>query len=272
MNRFKDRLWGELMREHGADLAQMRRQVAKHSRRPRPRVLVGSTLGLAGVGTALALVLSAASSSPAFAVTRNHDGTVTVMIKRIDGISGANALLTALGVRARAVQVVAGCTIAPRLALPSARLITVQRGARGVPAGMGPVIQARFDPRRIPPGRTLVLPTLRVGHLIHIAPANWVHGAAPACLPPALPIPGRGCLLSTHAGGNSGNSGNSGPAPTTAVNGKSANHLIPVPPGNSGNSGNSATGTTGGARLVQVPANCHTWKRVTVKPGNSGNS
>ena len=55
MSKFKDRLWRELVREHGADLAQIRRPAAKHARRARPRVLAGTTLGLAGAGTALAL-------------------------------------------------------------------------------------------------------------------------------------------------------------------------------------------------------------------------
>ena len=56
-------------------------------------------LGLAGLGTALVLVLSAASTSPAFAVSRNHDGTVTISIKRSSGVAGANARLNQLGIR-----------------------------------------------------------------------------------------------------------------------------------------------------------------------------
>jgi hypothetical protein len=74
-----------------AHLERMTWPPDKRSRLTRPQLLVSSTVGLAGVGTALALALSAASSSPAFAVTRNADGTITVRITRIAGIAGANA-------------------------------------------------------------------------------------------------------------------------------------------------------------------------------------
>ncbi len=58
------------------------------------------TVGLAGEGATVALVLGAASTSPAFAVTRHHDRTVTVWVKRSDGIAGANTKLHQLGIRA----------------------------------------------------------------------------------------------------------------------------------------------------------------------------
>ncbi|MDQ6803515.1 MAG: hypothetical protein M3065_00815 [Actinomycetota bacterium] len=137
MSKFKDRLWRDLVREHGAELAQVKRAAAQRGRRARPRVLAGTTLGLAGVGITLAVVLSAASSSPAFAVTPNRDGTVQVVIQRLSGISGANTKTC--------------------------------------------LAQVRLDPRRIPADRMVVLPTVRAGHLIHIAPAHLVRGASPAC-------------------------------------------------------------------------------------------
>ena len=46
--------------------------------RARPRVLAGSTLGLAGVGAALVLALSGSAAPPAFAITRSGDGSVLV--------------------------------------------------------------------------------------------------------------------------------------------------------------------------------------------------
>ena len=76
MSKFKDRLWRELVRDHGKDLAQITRPEVKRSRRARPRVLAGTSLGLAGVRAAVVLAVGAASTSPAFAVTPNHDGTV----------------------------------------------------------------------------------------------------------------------------------------------------------------------------------------------------
>ena len=91
MSRFEDHLWREVERQHGPDLEPAGRPPARHSRLG-PRILAaGGILGVAGVGTAVALVLGAASASPAFAVTRNHDGTVTVWVKRSSGIAEANA-------------------------------------------------------------------------------------------------------------------------------------------------------------------------------------
>ena len=40
--------------------------------RARPRVLAGSTLGLAGVGAALVLALSGSAAAPAFAITKER--------------------------------------------------------------------------------------------------------------------------------------------------------------------------------------------------------
>ena len=102
MSKFTDHLWSDLVREHGPTL--------EHADRPepgrasgtgllrRPRVLAGSTLGLAGVGAALLLVLGAASSPPAYAVTTNGDGSVTVQINENSALPQANAKLTAMGI------------------------------------------------------------------------------------------------------------------------------------------------------------------------------
>ena len=88
MSKFEDRLWRELVRRHGADLAQMTRPGSKRAQRARPRLLAGTSVALAGVLSAVALVLSAASSPPAFAVNRNPDGTVTVAIHQISASRG----------------------------------------------------------------------------------------------------------------------------------------------------------------------------------------
>src|SRR5690242_13609024 len=101
MGKFEDRLWREVVRRHGADLAQMTRPPAKRARRAGPRLLAGTSVALAAAVAAVALVLSAASSPPAFAVSRNADGTYTVTLQRFAAIHGANAKLAGLGIRAR---------------------------------------------------------------------------------------------------------------------------------------------------------------------------
>lgn len=48
--------------------------------RVRPRVLAGGSLALAGVGAALVLVLGGSSAPPAFAITKEGDGSVLVTL------------------------------------------------------------------------------------------------------------------------------------------------------------------------------------------------
>ena len=178
MSKFEDHLWREFVREHGNALAQMSTPTAKRVWRG-PRLVAGISLGLAGVGVAVALVLGATATSPAFAVISNHDGTVTISIERASGIVGANARLHQLGVRAKVMQQVAG-------GLPlhvHGRPARTRRGPRthGAPARSrrvrsrtptGRSIRARFrlagpwrSPRPLRPGPTAatVAPAARCG-------------------------------------------------------------------------------------------------------------
>lgn len=71
-------------------------------RRTRPRLLLGATGALAALATAVTLLVSAtASPPPAFAVTRHHDGSVSVKINRRSGVAGANRKLAAMGIHER---------------------------------------------------------------------------------------------------------------------------------------------------------------------------
>lgn len=68
--------------------------------RLRPRTLAGGTLGLAGVGAALVIALSAggATAPPAFALTRHSDGSLTVNLDNPgQGLIGINRKLAAMG-------------------------------------------------------------------------------------------------------------------------------------------------------------------------------
>src|SRR5262249_49384916 len=173
----------ELVRDHGRDLAQIREKPVHGPRRTRLRVLLGTTAGLAGLGTILALLLGVASSSPAFAVTRNSDGTVTVWVARVGGLAGANARLAQLGVHAKAIQVTAGCAAAGRAG------VVKQRGGEVVGPGKVQklIVKARVDPERIPAGHTLVLSAARRGAVASVSPAHLVRGVAPPCFPGGAP-------------------------------------------------------------------------------------
>jgi hypothetical protein len=73
--------------------------VAMWTRRRRPRLLAGSSLGLAGIGATVLVALSgAAATSPAFAITRHDDGSVLVQLSRQEDIGQANQKLAAMGI------------------------------------------------------------------------------------------------------------------------------------------------------------------------------
>jgi hypothetical protein len=152
MTKFTDHLWSDLARQHGATLAHADRPGPGRARRPRPRVLAGSTLALAGVGAALALGLTAAASTPAFAVTKNGDGSVLVTISQNSALPGANAKLTAMGIHEQIqIQMASGaaaakgpvsCTPAPGVSNmpgPPVKVLVGKDGteviARGTTAG-----------------------------------------------------------------------------------------------------------------------------------------
>ena len=109
--------------------------------RARPRVLAGSTLGLAGVGAALVLALSGSAAPPAFAIARSGDGSVLVNINRLQSLPAANHKLTAMGIHeqitvymATGAAPVSGsvtCTPAPGASSPSGPPVKVLVGTDG---------------------------------------------------------------------------------------------------------------------------------------------
>jgi hypothetical protein len=97
MSKFTDHLWSDLVREHGPTLAHADRP--RQGRARRPRVLAGSTLGLAGVGAVLVLALGGSAAPPAFAITKQNDGSVLVHLGYLQNqnLRQVNDKLTAMG-------------------------------------------------------------------------------------------------------------------------------------------------------------------------------
>ncbi|HEY6524063.1 MAG TPA: hypothetical protein VIY10_09865 [Solirubrobacteraceae bacterium] len=97
MSKFTDHLWRDLVQEHGPTLAHADRPEAGRARRP--RILAGSTLGLAGVGAVLVLALGGSAAPPAFAITKQNDGSVLVKLNYLKDLNlpQVNDRLTALG-------------------------------------------------------------------------------------------------------------------------------------------------------------------------------
>ena len=144
MSKFTDHLWRDLVQEHGPTLAQVDRpEPGRAGGRllRRPRVLAGSTLGLAGVGAALVLALGGtAATTPAFAITTNNDGSVLVHLNYTtdQNLPQVDAKLASMGIHENVgIQMAAGpATVSgPVTCTPtggeSGRTVKVLVGANG---------------------------------------------------------------------------------------------------------------------------------------------
>jgi hypothetical protein len=146
---FEDNLWVAVVREHGDELE---RPVHRHRRATRAELLAGTTVGVAAVATTAALLLGASTSPPAFAVTRNPNGTVTVNLMKLSGISGANDKLAAMGVRA---QIVPPAKEAPKLVCPGGTAPTITLDPASIANPQGLVITpGQPSAREAPPVKT----------------------------------------------------------------------------------------------------------------------
>lgn len=161
MSRFEDRLWNELAEQHGALLAE----TPAHALAPpriRPRAVLGrrvpalaaAVLALAGALAAIVIGLGSHGAPAAYAVVSNPDGTVTVTITELAGVTGADAKLRSLGLPVRVVREGAGCPTDPG-EFPRARLGPEQEHEIAVPSG--PEGSLVIAPSKIPPGDTVVI-------------------------------------------------------------------------------------------------------------------
>lgn len=131
MSNFEDQLWSQLVRERGEQMRAAPRATAalassvtatrpateRAPRLRRPALLTGSAFGIAGLATAGVFALT--SASPAFAVTKNPDGTVAISLSDISDLSALNQKLAQDGVAVTAVPITASCTAAAALTNPS---------------------------------------------------------------------------------------------------------------------------------------------------------
>jgi hypothetical protein len=171
MSTFEDRLWSQLVREHG-DQMHLPTRTAQASRR-RPGLITGTALAAAGAGAAIVLAIGAGTSAPpAYAVTTNGDGSITVTLRDISAITGLNAELARDGLRAKAIPLTAGC---PTRGFPNA-----------MPAGTNPsTYTITIVPADIPAGDTAIVAASQTSSgEVQLAQGAW-------------PSPGPSCLNST---------------------------------------------------------------------------
>src|SRR5215470_6379881 len=110
MTNFSDQLFTDLMQEHGPALqtAELMTATSRRHQLRRGAWLAGGAGALA-VGITASLAAFGGTASEAYAVTPHSDGTVTVTISELSGVTGANATLRRLGLRVVLVPVKPGC-------------------------------------------------------------------------------------------------------------------------------------------------------------------
>jgi hypothetical protein len=207
MSSFENRLWSELARAHGHELAQTAPYSQPGRRRLRPRLVIAASTALAAAALAVTLAATVSKPVPAYAVRLNSDGSVTLRLDAPAAASAANARLSGLGVRARVVVRESGCVVKGATALfgrgavkqgerqrvrailsaESAVLAALARTGAQTRAG---ALAVRIRPDAIPPGDTLVLTVRAVdgGHGRHRShaigmSAGLYRDPAPRCLP-----------------------------------------------------------------------------------------
>ena len=241
MTRFDDNLWREVERRYGSELSGADGPLSSGPRRRLP-MIAGASLGVAGASAAAVVVLGAANSPPAFAVTTHRDGSVSLVIRRIDGIPGANRRLAQLGIHVRAVQVDAHCQAA---VTPALRHVTVAGVTRYRHAGwIGSVeggVKARIRPQQIARDHTLVIAAVPSKGQVRLVRGRAVRGAIPVCLPPVA-------WVRSTAGGSQRQTVFCGPMPPR--------HRVVVTPGTDTTATNETTSTapTTGTGTATRPA------------------
>jgi hypothetical protein len=149
--------------------------------------LPDAAIALTGAIVAAALTFTAGTSPPAYALVVNPNGSVTLTINELIGITGANAQLARLGVRARVARLEPHCNARGhfvRVRLRPRRLPVEPEKLRNRLSGLRMVIH----PSTIPPGDTLLLTARLIEGMHDDTPFRAVGmtmglycGAPPAC-------------------------------------------------------------------------------------------
>ena len=141
LQRFGDELHRAAHRELSTHSKPVRTRV------PRPRLLAGGSLGLAGVAAAVVVAVSGSAAPPAWAVTRTGDGSVLVKLNYVSGqnLGQANAKLAAIGTHEQiGIDMAAGaasaggavtCTRAPSASGPAVKVLVGANGTEVIGAG-----------------------------------------------------------------------------------------------------------------------------------------
>jgi len=156
MTKFEERLFGQLMAEHGHHLRAVEQPAPARRRARRPVWLATGVAGTAAAVTATVMALGSAPAAAAYSVTQ-HDGTVTVSVSRQSGVAGANAALHRIHARVVVVPVRPGCPPIGSLPRPRPALHPAMSVGTGVGKNGHRSVTVKVGKGGIPRGDTLIL-------------------------------------------------------------------------------------------------------------------
>jgi hypothetical protein len=177
MNNFEDHLWQAFVAEHGDATARISRPAARHAQRGprlrRPALLTGTGLGIAGLATAGVLALT--SASPAFAVTKNPDGTVAITLSDLSDLTALNQKLAQDGIPVTAVPLSTSCSATGAITNPSGEGMPSSQARQETPDLI------TVDPSQIPSGDIGVLGASQTASGVELVFGDTTP-PAPSCL------------------------------------------------------------------------------------------
>jgi hypothetical protein len=204
MTKFEDQLYADLMQQHGPALAATQRPTASRRYAASRRVLLAT--GAGGIAVAAASgALAAGGGTPAYAVTTNHDGTVTLAVYQESGIAQANAELRQLGDRVVVVPVRPGCPSINSLKAAAIKPPVISIESR-VSAGGSITVQAQG----VPAGDIIVVGFETEGHGVDMGTemdAMLTSPPAPSCVSLLVPPSPRGGFGAVNLSGSGRGSG-----------------------------------------------------------------
>lgn len=251
MTKFADELFDDLMQQHGADLAT----VARPARRtvPRPVWLAAGVVGMAGAVTAGVAI--AGGGTPAYAVTANNDGTVTISLNQLNAVNDANGALHKLGDPVVIVPVHAGCVSIDSLpvGLPlkgqHTSVFTQTQGHSSGKGGVEGII--RVQVHGVPAGDTVLVAAKQSGNAIEMA-TRLITGTPPRCvtLPATMSPPPTGASSGGHEVHAPGGGGGNTATATSGSDGSSSGNGSSSSSGSStGSDGSSGNGGSDGSTV-----------------------
>lgn len=211
MTNFAESLFEDLMAEHGAELTSAVPSAAPSPAPSRRRYARPAWAGAGTVAAGAAAVVGFTvfgGAASAYAVTDNHDGTVTVAVSKAEGIAGANAKLKQLGASVVVLKATPGCPSIDSFAAPGAKGGRTTLGLQSGPDGES---QVTVQAQGLPKNETMLV-TFGFDGAGAQAAAVLTDRPVPACV--SLPAaPPKGAVTGTNGSGWHSTSGpaDSGP-------------------------------------------------------------